>query len=154
MNFADALNTKAAAIERPPIIPVGTYRAVVTKIPSLDKVGDGKWETLDFQLRLIEAQEDVDQDDLAKYGGLGATSIARRRFMFNSEDQAAFDRTMYDLKRFLTEHLQVSGVADASVKELLDGSVNHECMVFIQWRADKNDPEIQYAEIRKTSAVD
>lgn len=153
VNFNEVLNKTAASIERPPIVPVGTYRAVVTKIPSIDTTGDGKWDTCDFQLRLLSAEEDVDQDDLKAYGGLNQASVIRHNFMFNKEDEAAFNRTLYNLKRFLLEHLQVEGNDDTSVKELLDASVNHQCLVFVKWRADKNDPEIQYAQVGKTAPI-
>jgi hypothetical protein len=153
VNFNEILNTKSGSIERPPIIPMGTYRAVVTKIPAIDTTGDGKWDTCDFQMKLLSAEEDVDQDDLKAYGGLGPQSVIRHNFMFNKEDEANFKRTLFNLKRFLLEHLQVEGNDDTSLKELLDASVNHQCLVFVNWRADKNDPEIQYAQVRKTAPV-
>jgi hypothetical protein len=153
MNFNDVLNKKSGEIERPPIIPVGTYRAVITKIPSIETTGDGKWDICDFQLKLLEAQEDVDQDDLKAYGGLGATSVIRHNFMFSKEDEANFNRNLYNMKRFLLEHLQVEGNENTSLKELLDASVNHQCLAFIKWRADKNDPEIQFAQVGKTAPI-
>lgn len=154
MNFADALNTRSSEIERPPLIPVGTYLARVKAIPTMDSVGDNKWDVLDFQLLLQNAGEDVDQDDLTQYGGLGPQSVVRHRFMFNKEDDAAFKRTLFNLKRFLLDHLQVEGGDDSALKELLDGAVGHTCNVFIRWRPDKNDPEVQYNEIGKTAPAE
>jgi hypothetical protein len=29
----------------------------------------------------------------------------------------------------------------------------NECLATVQWRTDKNDPEIQYAEVRKTAPI-
>lgn len=151
MNFNDALNTKQSEIERPPLLPSGTYRAVVTKVPALDKRGE--YEVCDFQLKMLEAQEDVDPDALTEYGGLGPTAVARRSFMFNSNDEAAFKRTLFDLKRFLLDHLQVAGDDNTTLKELLNSSVNAQCLAFIRWRPDKNDPEIQYVEVAKTAPI-
>jgi hypothetical protein len=74
--------------------------------------------------------------------------------MFNKSDKAAFDRTLFDLKRFLLDHLRVEGDDSTSIKELLDASVNHQCTCFIKWRPDKNDPEIQYVEIGKTAPAE
>jgi len=153
VNFNDILNKKSSEIERPPIIPVGTYRAVVTKIPSIETTGDNKWDICDFQLRLLAAEEDVDQDDLKAYGGLGPQSVIRHNFMFNKEDEANFNRSLYNMKRFLLEHLMIEGNENTSIKELLDASVNHQCLAFIKWRADKNDPEIQFAQVGKTAPV-
>lgn len=152
MNFNDVLNTKVDSIERPPLIPIGTYRAVVKKIPSLETSNDGKFDFVDFSLQLVEAQDDVDQDDLKFFGGLNNT-YTRHRFLFNKEDDTAFKRTLFNLKRFLIDHLQIESDPEKDLKESLNASVNMPCMVFMKWRADKNDPEIQYSEIGKTAPV-
>ena len=154
VNFADALNTKAGDIERPPLIPVGTYTAIVSRLPTTETISDGKWDTLDFQLRLQSAGEDVDEEALKEYGGLGPNATLRRRFMFNREDQAAFNRTLFDLKRFLLEHLKVEGSDSTPLKQLIDSSVNHQCLVFVAWRPDKNDAELVYNEIKKTAPLE
>lgn len=154
VNFTDALNTKMGDIERPPLIPGGTYVAMVSKIPSIEKISDGKWDVIDFQLRLAHAGEDVSQEDLKAFGGLNASTVIRHRFMFSTEDEAAQKRTLFNLKRFLLDHLKVEGDDNTSVKELLNNSVNHQCSVFIGWRPDKNDPELFYAEVKKTAAAE
>lgn len=154
VNFADALKTKAGAIERPPLLPIGTYSAIVSKVPTMETIGDGKWDTLDFMLRLQTAHDDVDQDSLKEYGGLGAQSVLRQRFMFNKEDEAAFNRTLFNLKRFLLDHLKIEGTDDTQLNELINNSVNHSCNVFVQWRPDKNDAEVIYAEIKKTAPLE
>lgn len=149
MNFNDALNVKMEEIERPPLIPVGTYRAVVSKVPVSDTISEGKYDTLDFMLKLAEAQDDVDQDELKEYGPLSSATV-RHRFLFNTEDKAMFDRTLYNLKRFLEEHLKVEG---GSLKECINNALNHQCLVAVKWRPDKDDPEIQYNEVGKTAPV-
>lgn len=154
VNFADALNTKAGSIERPPLIPVGTYVAVVSKVPSMETIGDGKWDVLDFQLRLQAPQDDVDAEDLAAYGGLGPQSVLRHRFMFSKDDEAAFKRTLFNLKRFLEDHLKVEADENTPLKQLIDQSVNHQCLAYVKWRADKNDPELFYNEIGKTAPAE
>lgn len=151
VNFADALKTKAGDIERPPLVPIGTYSAIVSKVPTIETIGDGKWDVLDFQMRLQSPGDDVDPEALKEYGGLGAQSVLRRRFMFNKEDESAFKRTLFDLKRFMLDHLKIEGSDSSQLNELIDGSVNHSCLVFIGWRPDKNDPEVVYAEIKKTA---
>lgn len=154
INFNDVLDTKAGAIERPPLLPMGTYRARVSKIPAMDTVGkEDEWDTVDFPMKIISAGEDVDQDDLAKFGSLDNV-VRGRRFMFNKNDKQAFDRTLYGLKRFLLDHLKVDGDDNTSLKELLNNSLNHECFVFVKWTPDKTDPEVQYDQISKTAPLD
>lgn len=154
VNFADALNTKTGSIERPPLIPVGTYTAIVSKVPSMETISDGKWDVLDFQLRLQQPQDDVDQEALAEYGGLGPQSVLRHRFMFPKDDEAAFKRTLFNLKRFLQDHLKIEGDDDTPLKQLIDGAVNMQCLVYVKWRADKNDTELFYNEVGKTAPIE
>lgn len=154
VNFIDALNTKSAQIERPPLIPVGTYRAAVTDIPEITKVSDGKWDVVNFKMRLIEPTDDVNTDDLQAYGNLGPQSVVTQRFMFSAEDEAGMKRTLYNMKRFLLDHLRIEGNDDTTVKELLNNSKGAQCLVFIGWRPDKNDPELIYNEIKKTAPLE
>ena len=153
MNFADALNVPVNEIERPPLIPVGTYRAQVSKVPSMDTISEDRWDVIDFNMRLVEPLEDVDQDELSKYGGLSPASVIRHRFMFSREDEAFFKRSLFNVRRFLQDHLKVDMNDSTSLKEALNGAVNHQCIVHVKWRADKNRPEELYNEISKTAPL-
>lgn len=155
MNFTEALNVKVSDIERPPLIPMGVYRAVVVKIPSLDQVGSDEegWDTIDFILRLLEPMQEVSEKELAEYGGLTDSSIINYRFMFPRNDDAGFKRTQFNVRRFCEDHLQIDGAADMSFKQMLNSAANHQCLVFVKWRADKNDPEIQYNQVAKTAPL-
>ena len=153
-NFAAILNTKVDEIKRPPLIPVGTYRARMNKPALFGEVSDGAYQTIDFSMVLLEPQLDVDQDDLQKYGGLGANSQLRYRFMFNTaqdaDANAGKERTMFAMKKFLADHLQVAG---ATVNELIANAIGNECLVTVRWRPDRNDPEIQYNEVGRTAPL-
>jgi len=153
VNFAEALNTKAGDIERPPLVPVGHYRVLSEKVPALDSVADGKYDIVDFQLKVLEALEDVDADELAEFGSI-ADARLRRRFMFDTEDESNFKRSLYNLKRFLLEHLQVDGNDKTDLKELLNNSINQECIAQVRWTTDKRDGETQYAEVGRTAPVE
>ena len=155
MNFNDVLNKKASDIERPPLLPMGQYTAKVVKVPSMDsKSSDkGSWDILEFTLMPVAASEDVDPELLHKFGAFGPASAQRHSFMFNKDDQAAFDRTLFNLKRFLLEHLQIPGDDSSSIKELLDQAVGQHCLIQIRWDPDRNDPEIQYPRIARTAPM-
>lgn len=150
MNFANILNEKIADIKRPPNIPVGTYRVQVKNIPEV--VERKNFEILDFQLQLIEPQDDVDKDDLKAYGGLGPMARVRRSFLFNTEDDAAFKRTEFDLRRFLEDHLKCA-TADMSMKEAINASMNAQCLAFVNWRQDGQDPEVQHNNVARTAPL-
>lgn len=154
MNFADVLKTAVEKIERPPLIPSGTYRAAVLKQPSFEEISDGRWSVIDFTMRLIEPMDDVDSDELNKFGPIAKTTI-RHRFMFSNEDspeaEQARNRTKFNLKRFLCDHLRLDAKGDLG--ELVANSLNQECLVIVKWRPDKDDPEIQYNEVKSTAPV-
>lgn len=152
MDFMDSLNTKVEDIKRPPLLPVGTYRAVVTKTPEITKSEDGRYTFVDFTLRIVAAEEDVSASELEEFGPL--TNIVRRhRFMFHNEEQLFFKRTEYNMKRFMIEHLQIPYSSDTTTKELLGAAVNYQCLVSIGRRADKNDKEVIYEDIKGTAPI-
>lgn len=150
VNFNDVLDTDTSTVERPPLLPIGTYRVAVSKVPVMDTIAQDAFDVVDFPMSVKEAMEDVDQDDLAAYGNYQNAPL-RHRFMFDKEDETKFARSEYNLKRFLTEHLNLP---DGPFKELLSNSVGQECLVQVRWRADKNDPEIQYVEVARTAPLE
>lgn len=153
MNFNDVLNVKITDVERPPLVPIGTYRGIVKKIPTVETSQDGKWDFLTFTFGLIGAEDDVDQSDLKAFGGLTPSTAMTRRFIFDREDDSKFKRTLFEVRRFVAEHLMVECDETTELKLALNNTVNQQCLVYIKWRSDKNDPEIQNAEIAKTAPL-
>lgn len=156
MDFHDALTIPNESIVRPPMLPVGTYRASVSKIPEISTSDKGDYDFVDFQLKVLEAQEDVDADELKEFGPI--SSVQRRhRFLFNKEDspegKQAFQRTLYQIKRFLVDHLKVDANDGTPLKQMLDEAVNQQCLISIGRRSDKVDKEIVYEEIKRTAPV-
>ena len=155
VNFASIANKKVANIERPPNMPIGTYRWAVTKVPIQGEVAGGKWETLDFMLKCLGPTEDVDPDAIKEYGDV-TRRIMRLRFMFSTDadDADKFLASEYRVKNFCFKHLQVEETSGMTFPEMLDASVNHQCLASVKWRPDPNDPEIIYDEIGKTAPVE
>lgn len=153
LNFTETLNTNVADIERPPLMPIGTYRWAVEKIPSIETTKDAKWDVVNFQVKCLGPQDDVDPDAIREFGDL--TKVRQRHsFLFDKEDKNAFDRTLYGLKRFLADHLKIDGADEMPLKQALNASVNKQFLSNIVWRADKNDPEIQHANLGRTAPLD
>lgn len=153
MRFADALDRRGEEIERPPLAPVGTYLWTVSKMPEMDTIADGRFDVVDFQLKCIAPQDDVDPDALAEYGSIAGLS-RRHRFLFNTEDEANFNRTLFNMKRFIKEHLLVENFDSIPMKEALAQCVNAQCLASIRWRPDPRDPEIMYDEIDRTAPAE
>lgn len=151
MNFMDVLDKKADEIERPPLPPVGTYIMQVSKEPVRDTIANGDYDVVDFIMKIIAPTEDVDADEIQSFPGNLADKTMRHRFMFDTNDQAKFDSSLFNLKRFCIDHLKIDGGEDMSVKELLAASIGHRCLAQVTWAPDKRDPEVKHANIGRTA---
>lgn len=155
MNFKGALDTTVDKIERPPTPPIGSYIFQITKVPEMQEDIKGKDTTFDavnFQCVAVEATDEIDQDELREFGALKNIQI-RKSFMFDKEDDNAFNKNLFQLRRFLEEHLKVP-FEGVSLKQALASAVNQRFIGVVRLRPDKNDPEIQYAEIGRTAPVE
>lgn len=142
MNFLDALNVRVGDIEKPALLPIGTYIWSVSKAPKTSASKDGKWSTLEFPCvpkMPYEDAEDVDPEELASYGDLkqGVNSI---RFMVDmqAEGDVAMQKFLFNVKRFLLDTLCVEGDEDSTIKELMAKCVGCE---FIAQAAHRTDQE-------------
>lgn len=155
MKFSEALDRKMEEVKRPPVPPVGHYVWQVAKHPDHEEFDskDGKhFERLTFSLRAVQAGEDVDPDDLAEFGNV-AGFPNRKTFLFSNdeEDQAAFDRSMFQLRRFL----ECCGVDESvSIQEGLAAAVGGQFLGQLNHRPDPNDPEVIYAEVGNTAPLE
>jgi hypothetical protein len=96
MSFEDVLSKKSADVVKPPPIPAGTYIAMVVGQPKKVEVGQDKTPCFDYDLKLLQPQDDVNQDELnALTGGFSNASPVRARFFLT-------EKAAYRLKDFLT----------------------------------------------------
>lgn len=152
-NFAEALNVNTDEIERPPLAPTGHYRFKVSKT-TMDKTASGEWEIVNFQMQGVEATEDVDPDELSNAGGINQVRM-RHSFMFpTSEDeeaQAMFKQSLFNLKRFLNDHLGIE--PGVPLSQSINMAPGHECIASVVHKQDKNDPDLYHANIGRTAPV-
>jgi len=151
LNFRDIATKKLEEVERPKNPPVGNYLWRISKIPTIETLKGDLWDIVDVPLQCIAPSDDVDTDALASYGPVNKLML-RKRFMFDKNDQTAFDRTMYDLRRFLEDHVKCA-TPEMNIMEALNNAVNQQVMAEIVWRADKNDMEVMHANIGRTAPV-
>lgn len=150
LNFADVASQKMSEVERPPLPPVGTYRWSITKLPSSTTSGDGKWDILTVPCRALEAMDDVDMSD---YSGEVTNITNQIKFMFNKEDEAEFEKSLYRVRTFFERHVRCAEETD-TIGQALNKSVNQQFLGSIAWQQDKNDPEVFYANIARTAPLD
>lgn len=152
VDFASIASKKIEDVERPPLPPVGTYRFRVMKVPESTKSQDEKWEFVRFNCRAVEAMDNVDTSD---YNGDIANVMLSKTFVFDTGDEAAFESALFNLKQFCTNHLRCTEPG-MTVAEMLNASVNAECLGDVRWKQDKRDEsgETFNAEIGRTAPVE
>ena len=150
LNFADVAAKPLAEIERPPLPPVGTYRWRITKRPEPSTTADGNWDILRVMCQVVEALDDVEVED---YPGDLTKVVNNVTFMFDKNDEAAFEKTLYNAKRFFQDHVKCAG-ADDTIAQAIEQAMNGEFLGTVAWRADKNDAELFHANIARTAPVE
>jgi len=150
LNFNDVLSKGAADVEKPALPPVGTYRFRISKVPEQTESGSGEWDIVNFQVQAVEALDNVDVDD---YKGEISNIRLRKSFLFNKGDEAEFNRTFYNLKTFLANHVKC-WPDDISLAEALNASNGQEFLGDVTWAEDKREPGEFQANIGRTAPLD
>lgn len=152
LNFADIASRKVEDIERPPLPPVGTYRFRVMKVPENTKSKDEQWEFVRFNCKAIEALDNVDTSD---YKGDINNIMLSKTFIFNTQDEPAFEQTLFQMRQFMEKHLRCTQ-SGMTLAESLNASVNAEFLGDVKWSQDKQDQsgETFNAEIGRTAPVE
>jgi hypothetical protein len=154
-SFAEIANKKASEIEKPPLPPIGPYVMQVTNQPAIQKrnSANGDFEVLDFQLQGVQHLDGVDVKELSKFGGAKGVRV-RHSFIFNTspDEEANFQRTEYNLKQFLVEHLRAGKETD-TLAQLIGAAKGKTCVAEIGHRPDANKPDTFYADVKNTQAV-
>jgi hypothetical protein len=130
-NFTDILNKPAESVEKPKPRPVGTYLCIVDG-PHKQRDVKGKdgteYPVVGFTLKTMQAQDDVNQTELAEAGGVG-NKMNHDFFLANAEGQV----NDYPLVNFLENHLGIERtgksiaqmLAEAPGKQVL-ATIKHE----------------------------
>lgn len=152
VDFSKLADKKLEEVERPPLAPIGHYRFKVAKMPEMDVNPDSEWYIIEFQCQALEALDDVDPDALAEYGKVTNIQL-RKTFMCDREDEKAADQMLFNVKRFLIDHL---GCADESMslKEALAQSPGAEFTGQVVHKQDKNDKELFHANLGRTGKAE
>lgn len=151
--FADALDRSAETIKRPPPLPLGHYIFQVVRMPDPPEEMStkiGPMEKLTVQCAAVAPSDDVDPDEVRDFGNVQGVPM-RLDFLFNNEDANKFEATLNRLKMFC-EQCGVD-ISSGSVNEWLSQLPNAQFLGEVSHRMDPNDPEIFYAEIKRTAGV-
>lgn len=155
-NFADALDRTVDSIEPPAKLPPGNYIFVVEKAPEIRNIDNESWEFYDFSLNCVGPADDATAAALQDEGFGDPAGVRRRHtFIFPKGDDADamrnFEGTLFRLRTFYLDHLQVPGNDETSLKQLAAESVGARCMCSIEWQQDKQNAEIIRDQIGRTA---
>jgi hypothetical protein len=152
VNFAAIANKKLADVERPPIPPLGMYRFTITKPAQIEEIANGAYTNITLICKALEAYENVDTDELATFGGV-SNVVSSVKFLYDNNDANKGAQIEFRIRQFLEKHCAIEGVAAMTIGEGLAKAVNCQFDGEIKHRADKNDPEVKYAEIQRTAPI-
>lgn len=145
-NFQSILDDSPSEVVRPKPLPVGTYVFVVGP-PTMGKSNKKGTPFVEFQLRAIAADDDVDVDELDTMGGFEGKTI--RHTFYLTED------AVYRLDEF-HEHCGIDLAQSLSRRSRNDEVINAQVRGYVSHRqADPNDPDSPvFAEIKRTLPAD
>lgn len=143
-NFGALLDKPGSEIERPKPLPQGSYVAMVQGLPRFDKSSQKQTEFVEFTLKLLSAQEDVDADELKDLGGLADKTIKATYYITEG--------ALWRLKEFLTScGLDADG--DGSLRELIEETPGQQVGIFINHEASRDGTSV-FARVGKTFKVE
>jgi hypothetical protein len=141
-NFQDILNMPAVDIKDPVALPTGSYLCLITHPqPTFDKAGPNNTDCVDFTLAPQQAQEDVDQHQLAQaLNGAALNTKTIKHRMFVTPDSA------HRLKRFLADDL---GIKVTTLKEMIPEAMGKEVFAKLVHQPSK-DQKTVFVNVNKT----
>jgi hypothetical protein len=143
-NFASILDEAPTEISRPKPLPVGTYLCVVQGQPVYDKSNKKGTPFVEFTLRPITAEEDVDADDLAEMGGIGDKTI---KATFYLTDDAVFRLDEFH------QHCGIDINEPASRRSRNEAIVNAQVRAVIKHEMSQ-DATQSFARLSRTAVAD
>lgn len=137
------LNKSLDEIEMPKPRPIGPYLAQVTKkemIVSSQKQTPG----VRIFLTLLAPLDDVDSEAVAAYGDVSGGEFKLDFYLT--------EKSLFMIKRFLTDHAKIEGNGRTLSQILEDDLVGSQCGVYLDQQISDRDPEVVFNVITSTFA--
>ena len=123
-NFTDILNKPAESIEKPKPLPVGTYLCIVNGPHKQREINDKP--VIDIVYKTVQAQPDVDAEQLAASGGVGKM-VSQTFFLTNNDGQV----TDWPILNFLENSLGIEKTGK-SLSQMLSEIPGKQVLVTIK----------------------
>lgn len=140
-SFEDILNQQVDDVKPPPLLPVGTYLTVIAGLPERGKSSQKQTDFFKFTHRIVAAEEDVDENELAEAfpDGLAGKTIDNTFYVTA--------KSAFMLTDFIKNCIGEEAVKGKTVAASLEDVVNAEVKVLI-----KHEPVGDTGRFRATIA--
>lgn len=143
-NFQSILDEAPSEVDRPKPLPAGTYLCTVAGQPVYDKSSKKGTPYVQFTLRPLSAESDVDEDELEEMGGFDNKTL---RVTFYLTEDAVFRLDEFH------EHCGLDLSDEVSRRQRNDEVVNAQVRAVVSHRSSDDGAQI-FAEVRRTLAAE
>lgn len=145
-NFANILDapTSGSDWDRPPPLPRGSYVCMINGMPERGVSDKKQTPFIRFQLKFLQALDDVDTDELDSIGGLSDKTMPLTFFIT--------DKSKYRFGEFLRDDLGLDLEEGVSPWVLAQQAPGSQVLVTIRHKPTEDGKGV-YAEIAGTAAV-
>jgi len=136
-NFTDILNRPSEEIKPAPVLPQGSYHAVVLGLPEQGESSQKKTPQLKFILKILAALEDVSDEDIAEFEAVDDKGLGEKVVGQEIENILYItDKSAIMLKEFILNcGVDLTG---RSLAEGIDDTPNAELIINIKHEEMKN----------------
>ena len=142
-DFQSILDMPLGEVEPPKTLPRGTYLTVVAGPPTFVKVGKDQTDAADFQLKVLQAGQDVQPDDLTAYGEPVMGKTIRARFFLTKDAAKRLDD-------FLHLHLGIEGAM--SLREAIAQAPGRQVYATTEWTPSADGTRM-FSNLKSTARV-
>ena len=142
-NFGSVLDKPTTDIERPKPIPQGTYVLAVQGMPRFDKSTKKQTEFVEFTCKILQAGEDVDEDELKAMGGIGDKTLKHTFYLT--------ENSIYRLKEFLIDDLKLE--EEDTLRPMIEKAIGAQFVAQIK-HTPSDDGKSVYSNIASTGPTE
>lgn len=151
-NFESVLDWPSEMIERPKPLPAGTYLTVLQGQPPIGRSSQKQTEYSEYTHKILEAGDDVDEDDLKAY--LTSPDGSKRKLQECSIKQQFYhtDKSIFMLKEFC-KTLGIEVGKGTNPRQWMAETAGKQCLIHVKHRPWQTGEGVS-ANIDKTMSVD
>lgn len=145
-NFGAILDKAPSDIKPPEALPVGSYLCVVQGMPRYDKSTKKGTEFAEYNLSIIQALDDVDEDAVKEVAGGIAGKIIKATYYLT-------DGALWRLKEFL-EHCGLDVENAESLRELMEQPNGQQVIAYLKHDPATDGSNRIFAKLAGTAPVE